>query len=741
MAPILDAVAQDVLLAEVDPVFTAADNALLLKTPSKKEVFETLSQANLHAAPGCDGLTSFLYKECWDTLGDSLTEVVQAVHRGEQPTRSQRTSLMVFGTKPKKPKSLKPSDKRKISLLNADFKIITGIDSKRLKKVATHTLSPCQLAAGDDRRIYHGINKARDAIQAVSVSKEGMGLLDNDYKSAFDFMVMLWVFKVMLAKGMDPAVVDRYMNIYRDNITVVVVNNILGKAFFNSRWSMRQGDLPSVYFFAYGIDPLITYLDRRLQGITIYSTPMLGPTPLPPCKENFKLIAYVDDVKPAITAMHEFILVDQASLLFENASGCELHRDPSSGKVKFLPLGRWRGTLQQEDIPLQYIVLSEHIDMIGVVLKATHTQTRKVNCDDLKDKFGKILGAWKCGKFMPLTQRPWFVNTYALPKIWFRCHSLELRAGDCSKINSCIKSWLYADLFEKPEELVMHRPREKGGLGVQHTKYKAMAILIKSFIETALASGFIMNMYHNALYMWHVEGDKAMSDPGRPPYYSMDFFSAIKQVQQEGLLKISSMSTKQWYQVLIENYVTMEVVVGNPQRQWKLVKCEKKNPSVDWNRSWDLAKMKHLTSEQSSFLFKMLHNILPTNSRLHHLKQKDCPACSHCSSGSADDCQHALLNCSKNVDVNNWVTSFTRKVVPNCSLLDIITLNLDLTEEMKFPLVWALAHVLSLVWHLRLNKKSIMLFNIRADMEAKINSLRTTRVAGLASQIKTLLNL
>ena len=151
--------------------------------------------------------------------------------------------------------------------------------------------------------------------------------------------------------------------------------------------------------------------------------------------------------------------------------------------------------------------------------------------------------------------------------------------------------------------------------------------------------------------------------------------------------------------------------------------------------------MKHLTSEQSSFLFKMLYNILPTNSRLHHLKQKDCPACSHCSSGSADDCQHALLNCSKNDDVNNWVTSFTRKVVPNCSLLDIITLNLDLTEEMKFPLVWALAHVLSLVWHLRLNKKSIMLFNIRADMEAKINSLRNTRIAGLASQIKTLLNL
>ena len=185
----------------------------------------------------------------------------------------------------------------------------------------------------------------------------------------------------------------------------------------------------------------------------------------------------------------------------------------------------------------------------------------------------------------------------------------------------------------------------------------------------------------------------------------------------------------------------MEVMVGTPQRQWKPVKCEIKNPNVDWTRSWDLAKMKHLTSEQSSFLFKLLHNILPTNSRLHHLKQKDNPACSHCSSGFADDCQHALLNCSKNEDVNIWVISFTRKVVPNCSLLDIVTLNLDINEDMKYPLVWALSHVFSLIWHLRMNKKSVSLFNIRADMEARINFLRTTRVSGLADKLENLLNL
>ena len=54
-----------------------------------------------------------------------------------------------------------------------------------------------------------GINKASDAIFAASESNQKCGILDNDYKSAFDFMVSKWVIKVLLAKGMDSQVVNR----------------------------------------------------------------------------------------------------------------------------------------------------------------------------------------------------------------------------------------------------------------------------------------------------------------------------------------------------------------------------------------------------------------------------------------------------------------------------------------------------------------------------------------------------
>ena len=66
----------------------------------------------------------------------------------------------------------------------------------------------------------------------------------------------------------------------------------------------------------------------------------------------------------------------------------------------------------------------------------------------------------------------------------------------------------------------MHRPRLKGGLGIHHVKSKALAILIRSFLETAISPKFIRNQYHNALFKWHVLGDTTISDPCNSPYYS-----------------------------------------------------------------------------------------------------------------------------------------------------------------------------------------------------------------------------
>ena len=283
---------------------------------------------------------------------------------------------------------------------------------------------------------------------------------------------MAWVYLVLKKKGLAKPTIDRIRNLYDDSRSIVMVNNIQGRVIQNLRGSLRQGDLPSMYWFGIGIDPLLGYLEKRLSGIPIISLPISGPAPeeavgdtMEPVKQEFKVVAYADDVKPAITSMQEFHLVDRACSILERASGVKLHRNPDSGKVKFLPLGRWRGVLTQEDLPYQYVRLSEHLDFLGVELRATFSSTRRANGEIIQDRVKNKIGSWKAGRFMPLSQRAFSANCFALSKVWFKCSTINLRVQDSTCITSQVKSWLYQDLLLKPSELALYRGTEVGGLG------------------------------------------------------------------------------------------------------------------------------------------------------------------------------------------------------------------------------------------------------------------------------------
>ena len=96
--------------------------------------------------------------------------------------------------------------------------------------------------------------------------------------------------------------------------------------------------------------------------------------------------------------------------------------------------------------------ISDHLDMVGVELRATWTQTRKANGDIVQQRVANTISSWRAGKFMPLTMRPWSINSYVLSKVWFKCGTVDLRVADISAVTSSVKSWLYADVFEKPSE-------------------------------------------------------------------------------------------------------------------------------------------------------------------------------------------------------------------------------------------------------------------------------------------------
>ena len=126
---------------------------------------------------------------------------------------------------------------------------------------------------------------------------------------------------------------------------------------------------------------------------------------------------------------------------------------------------------------------------------------------------------------MDLSIRPWSLNTFALTKVWFKCHTVDLRVSDISSV----KSWLFQDQIEKPEEMIFFRPIQFGGLGLHSVKYKALASLIRTLMETAVNPSFKQNHFQTLLYRTYVlEDDSIIWPPPMPPYNSVAFFSSIK---------------------------------------------------------------------------------------------------------------------------------------------------------------------------------------------------------------------
>ena len=168
---------------------------------------------------------------------------------------------MIFISKQGKASSSKPAVKRKVSLINADFKVLRGLEVARYSQVLGHSPCPAQLAAAGDRKISFGICQARDAIYAAGMRRTGygLGLADNEFKAAFNFLCLDWVRKVLGKKCLARKALGRFTNIYSDGISISVMNNMPGPRLVNNRLSLRQGDQPSGLCFSYSLFTLYLY--------------------------------------------------------------------------------------------------------------------------------------------------------------------------------------------------------------------------------------------------------------------------------------------------------------------------------------------------------------------------------------------------------------------------------------------------------------------------------------------------
>ena len=156
----------------------------------------------------------------------------------------------------------------------------------------------------------------------------------------------------------------------------------------------------------------------------------------------------------------------------------------------------------------------------------------------------------------------------------------------------------------------------------------------------------------------------------------------------------------------------------------KYIKCraELQHPQNDWEKSWRLARLKGLESDQISLLWRLLHNLLPTQSRISRILQQQDTSCRLCQHHT-DDLLH-LFSCTSSNPVCQVLLRTLRTLQPNISPQQILLLSLNLEPTMELPVVWLVSSTLLYVWTQKTTKKQCSLVEVRATLEARVNMLR-----------------
>ena len=337
------------------------------------------------------------------------------------------------------------------------------------------------------------------------------------------------------------------------------------------------------------------------------------------------------------------------------------------------------------------------------------------------------VGSWRSGKLNPLVARPCSLNSYCLSKIWFRTGSVDLRVSDISYIHTKCKSYLYQDMLQKPSELVLFRPANEGGLGLQHVKCKAMAHLISVFLQTAANPQYISSQFHTALFKYHVLGEQeGVPNPGFTPYYKQDFFNIIRKVHSNSPLNPVQMTISQWYMYLLEEDVTM-VEDEEGRRTARTCRVEELQPEVNWGRSFSLAGLKGLSPDQKSVLFKLLHQLLPTGERVARLQPNKSPACTLCQTAPLDTLQHAIIECEANSAAAGAMLRGAQCYCPSLSPAGLLRLEVDAQDPFALPSVIIIATGVQLIWTNRLKSAVTSPAAMRAELEARAGLLQQAR--------------
>lgn len=273
-----------------------------------QEMDAVISKIKINKSPGVDGLTANFYKHFWPDVHHFLFHTFLEILNSHTLSPSMKQGIIILIPKPGK-NSLVLDNRRPITLLTTDYKILTYVFANRLKTGIEQCVSESQSGFMKNRSIHNNIRLILDIIDYSDMIENEGFILFLDFFKAFDTLEHNFLFQSLEYFGFGNGFCNFVKTCYKDINSVVALPSGT-TTHFPIQVGVRQGCPISPYLFILAVEMLAIHIKNytELTALRVLDTDIV-------------ISQLADDTTIFLKDKHQIPVAIKGIEMFSKASG------------------------------------------------------------------------------------------------------------------------------------------------------------------------------------------------------------------------------------------------------------------------------------------------------------------------------------------------------------------------------------------------------------------------------------
>jgi len=448
---------------------------------TENEISKVIKGMKNGKTPGSDGFPVEFFKVFWlDIKNYLLDSLNSAIEKGEM-SLTQKQGIITCIPKAGNRELMK--NWRPITLLNVDYKILSGVLSQRLRKVLQEIVSEEQKGFLAGRYIGENTRLVYDMMHYLQEKdKKGLIMLV-DFEKAFDSLEWSYIERVLSAYGFGEGFIKGYKVLYNDSQSCVI-NGGHFSTFFNLERGCRQGDPISAYIFILSVEPLAMAIKNSqiIKGIQVKG-------------KEFKIGQYADDTFMLLDGSDES-LTESLNLLdrFHTCTGLKINVD----KTQVAWIGCCRNSPKKlcPHVKLKWVT---SFKLLGIHFNVDISNMLESNYNIKLGEIEQLLSVYQ-KRYLSLLGKVTVIKTLAIPKL---IHILSVLPSPgrryIEQLEAIFRKFIWNNKRARVSFDQLCKPIGEGGLKMTSIKTLIEATRMSWIKRLLIGNGSWQDLFENAI--------------------------------------------------------------------------------------------------------------------------------------------------------------------------------------------------------------------------------------------------